>query len=563
MFKALLALLILSNISFAQVNNDADYKLKKMIARMLIIGFEDEKVNEKSQIIQDIKKYELGGVILFDRFYSDRNRTKNIRSPQQVQTLTQALQEASLKPLLISIDQEGGRVARLKSSYGFTKTASAKEIGKGSLSDASLAYEKLAKTLHVSGINCNFAPVVDLSVNPENFVIYKLERSYGKNPLHVSQYATRFIDALRDENILSVLKHFPGHGSSLGDSHKGFVDVSDTWSELELEPYRLLIEQGKVDMIMTAHVYNSHLDKKYPATLSYKVNTELLRNKLGFRGVIVSDDLQMKAISKHYSLAQTVRLAINSGVDLLLFGNQLGSQNLEELIETIYKEVQAGGISRARIEESNRRIEALHVKRMIKQRPIIFKQERIDMTKQYIKQHYGLLVKNIKIKPKIIVLHWTAVESLEDSYKRLKPQKLYSDRKDIIKASALNVSAHFMVDRDGRIYQLMPDNIMARHVIGLNYSSIGIENIGGQDNIKEDLTDAQVKANIDLVKYLKSKYPDIEYLIGHHEYRLMEKTPLWLEKDDGYRTQKRDPGDKFMKQVRAGVKELHLKAASE
>ena len=362
MFKVLLALLILFNLSLADMNNDSDNKLKKMIARMLVIGFEDEKVNEKSKIIQDIKKYELGGVILFDRFYSDRNRTKNIRSPKQVQALTQALQEASSKPLLISIDQEGGRVARLKPSYGFIKTASAREIGKGSLSDATLAYKELAKTLHVSGINCNFAPVVDMSVNPENFVIYKLERSYGKNPLHVSQYATRFIDALRSENVLSVLKHFPGHGSSLGDSHKGFVDISDTWSKLELEPYRLLIEEDKADMIMTAHVYNSHLDKKYPATLSYKVNTELLRKKLGFKGVIISDDLQMKAISEHYSLMQTVTLAINAGVDILLFGNQLGSQNLDELIETIYKEVQKGTISRSRIEESNRRIEALHPK---------------------------------------------------------------------------------------------------------------------------------------------------------------------------------------------------------
>lgn len=109
----------------------------------------------------------------------------------------------------------------------------------------------------------------------------------------------------------------------------------------------------------------------------------------------------------------------------------------------------------------------------------------------------------------------------------------------------------------------MPDNIMARHVIGLNYSSIGIENIGGEDNIKEDLTKAQVQANIDLVTYLTLKYPNIEYLIGHHEYRLMEKTALWLERDAGYRTQKRDPGEKFMNSVRQGVKDLRLKAPRE
>ena len=555
-------ILITLQLSFA-ASNETSPKLKKMIAQMLIIGFEDAKVDASSQIIQDIKKYELGGVILFDRFYDDRNRTKNIRSPKQLQALTKALQKASKKPLLISVDQEGGRVARLKPSYGFTRTPSAKKIGEGTLLEAKKAYKALAKTLHVNGINCNFAPVVDLSINPKNFVIYQLERSYGKSPLHVSQYAGAFIDALRSENVLSVLKHFPGHGSSLGDSHKGFVDVSDTWSKKELEPYRILIEQGKADMIMTAHVYNSRLDAKYPATLSYKINTELLRNTLGFKGVIISDDLQMKAISKHYSLAQTVTLAINAGVDILLFGNQLASQDIEELIETIYQEVQKGHIPLSRIQESNRRIEALHVKRAIKQRPITFKQERIEMTKQYIKQHYGLHVKDITIKPKMIVLHWTAVNSLEESYARLKPQRLYSDRKDIAKASALNVSAHYMVDRDGTIYQLMPDNFMARHVIGLNYCSIGVENIGGKDNTQEDLTPEQVQANINLIKYLTSKYPNIEYLIAHYEYRLMEKTALWLEKDDGYRTQKRDPGEKFMREVRAGVQALKLKGAHE
>jgi len=330
-----------------------------------------------------------------------------------------------------------------------------------------------------------------------------------------------------------------------------------------VEPYRILIAQGKADMIMTAHVYNSHLDKKYPATLSYAVNTTLLREKLGFKGVIISDDLQMKAISEHYSLRETVRLAINSGVDILLFGNQLGHQDLDVLIETIYQEVKKETIPLARIEKSNQRIEALHIKQKIKSKPIDFKEERIAMTKQYIDQHYGYHVKDITIDPKMIVLHWTAVNSLEDSYQRLKPQKLYSDRKDIVKASALNVSAHFLVDRDGTIYQLMPDNQMARHVIGLNYSSIGIENVGGEGNIKEDLSEAQVQANIDLVRYLKSKYPGIEYLIGHHEYRLMEKSPLWLEKDKGYRTQKRDPGKKFMRSVRKGVRDLGLRGPNE
>ena len=192
-------------------------------------------------------------------------------------------------------------------------------------------------------------------------------------------------------------------------------------------------------------------------------------------------------------------------------------------------------------------------------KPIEFGSKRIEMTKSYIKQHYGMSVKDIVIEPRIILLHWTAELNFDRSFARLNPEKLLSDRKDIVKASALNVSSHYMVDRDGTIYRLMPDNWMARHVIGLNYSTIGIENIGGKGNKAEDLTPAQLKSNIALVQYLKQKYPKIEYLMGHYEYRQMEKTSLWLEKDKGYRTVKKDPGKKFMSNVRKAVKPLGLK----
>jgi len=194
-------------------------------------------------------------------------------------------------------------------------------------------------------------------------------------------------------------------------------------------------------------------------------------------------------------------------------------------------------------------------------KPIAFSSKRVAMTKEYIKTHYGKTVRNIEITPKIILLHWTAEMDFEKSFKRLQPEKLLTDRKDIAKASLLNVSAQFLVARDGTIYRLMPENWMARHVIGLNYSSIGVENVGGQGNKKDDLTPAQLQANIDLVYYLKSKYPSIEYLIGHHEYRQMERSSLWLEKDRGYRTIKSDPGDAFMKKVHAKTKSLGLKRA--
>ncbi len=168
------------------------------------------------------------------------------------------------------------------------------------------------------------------------------------------------MEELKKQHVISVLKHFPGHGSSLADSHLGFVDISKTWSEKELEPYRYFIKNNKVDMIMSAHVFNDKLDKEYPATLSHNVNTNLLRYKLGFDGVLVSDDLQMYAISKHYNLKETLTLAINSGVNMLLFANQLAKPiTLDEIVDTVYKQILSEQISLETIINANKRIDSL------------------------------------------------------------------------------------------------------------------------------------------------------------------------------------------------------------
>lgn len=344
----------------ASADMPQDDLLKKMIGRMVIVGFDGESVDKNSKIVSLLQKYELGGVILFDRHFHDRDRTKNISSPKQLQKLTASLQSFAKKPLLISVDQEGGRVARLKPEYGFDATPSAKVVSEMDEYMTKHVYDSLAKTLKNSGINCDFAPVVDLAINPQNSVVVGLNRSYGATPKEVVKYSKILINSLKNEGIISVAKHFPGHGSSLGDSHEGFVDISKTWSEIELEPYKELIASNSLSMIMSAHVFNSRLDDKYPATLSYNVNTKLLRDKLGFKGLIVSDDLQMGAILKHYSLRETITLAINGGVDMLLFGNQLATQDVDELIETIFTEVKEGRISYERILESNKRVELLH-----------------------------------------------------------------------------------------------------------------------------------------------------------------------------------------------------------
>lgn len=189
-------------------------------------------------------------------------------------------------------------------------------------------------------------------------------------------------------------------------------------------------------------------------------------------------------------------------------------------------------------------------------KPILFTEEREQLTREYISERYGLNKESIEITPKMIVLHWTAIPTLEESFEAFDEATLPETRATVQKASSLNVSAQFLVDRDGTIYSLMPENVMARHTIGLNHCAIGIENVGG--TAETPLTKAQLRSNIWLVKHLSSKY-DIDYLIGHHEYTLFEGHALWLEKDDGYRTEKTDPGEEFMSKVRNSTRNLNFK----
>jgi N-acetyl-anhydromuramyl-L-alanine amidase AmpD len=189
-------------------------------------------------------------------------------------------------------------------------------------------------------------------------------------------------------------------------------------------------------------------------------------------------------------------------------------------------------------------------------KPIIFNDEREILTLEYLSKRYGLEKDDPIIVPKMIVLHWTVIPTLEKSFEAFNNPSLPNWRPDIKDVSGLNVSSQFMVDRDGTIYRLMPETTMARHVIGLNHCAIGVENVGGDTD--QPLTKAQLKSNIWLVRYLEQKYP-IDYLIGHYEYTRFENHPLWLEKDDGYRTKKTDPGTAFMRRVRKAVSDLNFK----
>ena len=193
----------------------------------------------------------------------------------------------------------------------------------------------------------------------------------------------------------------------------------------------------------------------------------------------------------------------------------------------------------------------------VRDRPIQFSEDRVSGTLQYIADHYGERPEDISIVPRIIVLHWTAIDGFEESFAAFDPEKLGGSRPGLAAAGDVNVSIQFLVDRDGTVYRLMSETWMARHCIGLNYSAIGVENVGGGNGI-DNLTEAQLEANVQLVRYLTGKYPTIQYLIGHMEYLDFEGHPLWLEMDPSYRTEKIDPGDRFMSAVRAAVADLGL-----
>lgn len=189
------------------------------------------------------------------------------------------------------------------------------------------------------------------------------------------------------------------------------------------------------------------------------------------------------------------------------------------------------------------------------EKPILFDDERTSLSLQYMEERYGIKKEYPTIEPRMIVVHWTQIPTFEESFEAFYPAKLPDSRPEIAGASALNVSAQYLVDRDGKIYQLMPDSLMARHVIGLNHCAIGIENVGGTTD--KPLTDDQLAANEYLIRYLTGKYP-IDYLIGHYEYPRFQNHELWKEKDPGYRTKKVDPGRDFMARLRSSLSDLEF-----
>ncbi len=339
-----------------------EYTLDEDIGEMLLVGFRGVALDSTDHIWRDLTHFHVGSVILFDYDAASGKRGRNITGVKQVQSLCQQLRRVNPN-LLIGIDQEGGLVSRLHPRYGFPAVGTPQASATAGNDSVRSCARMTAQMLQKVGINLNFAPVADVDVNPDCPVIGKLERSFSASPERVTECCRIWIEEQDRKGVASCMKHFPGHGSAKGDTHKGLVDVSGTWKEIELHPYRELVKT--VPMVMTAHVINRKLDPDgLPASLSPRI-TAYLRDSLGFTGVIVTDDLAMGAIVNEYSFEVALRMAIEAGADMLCLSNNGGTYDSEmvpKAVRAIKQLVTDGTISAGRIHTSAERVRALKAK---------------------------------------------------------------------------------------------------------------------------------------------------------------------------------------------------------
>lgn len=342
-----------------------DSALRRMAAKMLMVGFRGDSVTEGCDAYRYVNDLGVGAIVLFDVDLTGDATigSRNITSKPRLKAMTEKLQQWSSDSLLIALDQEGGRVARLKPQYGFYPTVSAEYLGQCDNEDTTRFYAaRMAQEMAECGINVNLAPVLDI-YNDSCPAIGKLHRAFSDKPEVVTKHGRWFADEMQKQGIMCVFKHFPGHGNSRSDTHYGLVDVTETWTPYELLPFKALIDCGQAQMIMTAHIYNRNIDRKLPATLSETTLTELLRQGMGYDGVIVTDDLYMEGIISQFGIAEALRLAINAGADLICVGNNISTgfeaDRPYRLVDIIVKCVKEGSIPLTRLEESNARIARL------------------------------------------------------------------------------------------------------------------------------------------------------------------------------------------------------------
>ena len=333
--------------------------LEQMAGQMIVVGFQGDDVDDASVVAlrTELAAGRLGGVMFLKT---------NIKSLDATRAMNEAFRATSPELLpFITLDQEGGAVERLTKDVGFTEIPNAASIAASNTPEqAEAIYAEMAASIADLGFSVNFGPVADVNLNSNNQVIAKFGRAFSADPAVVARYDEAFIAAHHAAGLLTALKHFPGHGSSTADSHEGFVDITQTWSDKELDPYRTMIADDVVDMVMIGHLYHAgYADKgtQTPASLSRQWITGVLRETMGFDGVVISDDLEMGAIREHYDLHDTATLAVRAGMDVLLFSNTakyragLG----QEVLDILVTEAEADPEFAARIEESYGRIVAL------------------------------------------------------------------------------------------------------------------------------------------------------------------------------------------------------------
>jgi len=321
--------------------------LQAMIGQMILIGLPGTKPSDEwpARIVKLIHDSRIGGVVLYDY---------NIRGPRQVKALNAAFRDASSELLpFICVDQEGGSVQRLTRSKGFVGLPGAARVSGLSLDKAYRLDATAARELADLGFNVNFGPVVDLNLNPANPTIGRLGRSFSADPDQVIEYASEFINAHEQSGVLAVAKHFPGHGSARSDPHSRVVDISDTWRASELIPYQSLITGGFVDMVMVGHLIEPDFSDagNTPASLSRRAIEEQLRGKLHFRGLVITDDLNMGAIRSRYSIEQAAVMAIAAGADIVLV-NHADPTIADKIIAAVSQAVADGKIQREQIEQA-------------------------------------------------------------------------------------------------------------------------------------------------------------------------------------------------------------------
>jgi beta-N-acetylhexosaminidase len=329
----------------------APISLAEQVGQMLVLGFIGSTVETAGadQITEHLENRRIGGVLFLRH---------NVRSRDGVEGLTRRFRGVT-ENAWMSVDQEGGLVQRLSRDLGYTHIPRAMQVAeRQDIEAARSLYRLSAAEFRAAGFNLNLAPVADLH-DPDNSVIGRHGRSYGTDGEIIADYAGAFIDVYDRAGVMCAIKHFPGHGRSRGDSHNGFVDISETWDEAELDPFNRLIETGRARLIMGGHLTNHHLDPSgAPVTFSAPVIEGLLRDQMNYHGAVMTDDLDMAAIRNNFDQREAVLRSIEAGNDLIMMSNSAAPdpELPQRVLGWVTDAIEEGRLTEGRINQSFARI---------------------------------------------------------------------------------------------------------------------------------------------------------------------------------------------------------------